>query len=330
MGALVDTQGRISWGIYDEPVTDVNYLDYDLRTAMGARVSLLRKRLMANQFHFVGVMGPEVLIGLAVVDLKFLANGFLYVYDRTTKEITEARDLSLPGKGTFITTTPDTPASRYASRKLTIEMTGDTVKAFSKDLELSLRLGTKDARPLRICTRAGYTGWVYTQKTSPVPVTGTVVRKGRSHGISSPASMALVDWTCGYMRRQTCWNWAATAWTLPDGRSLGMNLSCGVNETSFTENAFWIDNGMTKVDTVNFVFDTHDLFSPWRVLSSDSRVDLTFMPERSRSEKVNAGFIASRFTQLVGTFEGALRTQGGEVIRIKDCPGFAEDHYAKW
>jgi hypothetical protein len=50
MGALVDTQGRISWGIYDEPVTDVNYLDYDLRTAMGAKVSLLKKRLMANQF----------------------------------------------------------------------------------------------------------------------------------------------------------------------------------------------------------------------------------------------------------------------------------------
>ncbi len=109
-----------------------------------------------------------------------------------------------------------------------------------------------------------------------------------------------------------------------------MNLSCGVNETSFTENAFWLDGVMTKVDTVDFIFDRGDLYNPWHVVSFDGKVDLTFMPERSRGEKINAGFIASRFMQLVGIFEGTLRTDSGETIQIKGCPGFTEDHYAKW
>lgn len=330
MEKLVDKHGRIRWGIYDEPVGEVNYLDYDLRTEMGRKVSLFRKRTMANQFHFIGLMGPEIVAGLAVVDLKYLANGFLYIYDRRNRDIIEAGDISLLSTGASIAAFPDKPVSRYASRRLTIEMTGETVKASAKGMQLSLHLDLTRTNPLRICTRAGYTGWVYTQKTSPAEVSGSVEFKGRSIDVSSPSFMALIDWTCGYMRRKTCWNWASTAFTLPDGRSLGMNLSCGVNETSFTENAFWVDGVMTKVDTVDFIFDKGDLYSPWHVASFDKKVDLAFMPERSRGEKVNAGFVASRFMQLVGTFDGTLRTDSGETIQVKGCPGFTEDHYAKW
>ncbi|MEZ4550591.1 MAG: DUF2804 family protein [Desulfobacterales bacterium] len=42
----------------------------------------------------------------------------------------------------------------------------------------------------------------------------------------------------------------------PFGRTqLWPDLACGVNETSYTENAFWIDGRMTKVDTVAFDFN---------------------------------------------------------------------------
>jgi len=45
---------------------------------------------------------------------------------------------------------------------------------------------------------------------------------------------------------------------------------------------------------------------------------------------VNALLVASRFTQLVGTFEGRLTPDTGGPILITDCPGFAEDHFARW
>lgn len=113
------------------------------------------------------------------------------------------------------------------------------------------------------------------------------------------------------MRRQTCWNWAATASSLDDGRSLGLNLSCGVNETSFTENAFWVGGIMTKVDLVDFDYDPDDLSAPWHIRSGDRKVDLVFYPEAQREEKINAFFLASRFTQMLGIFEGTLKTDEG-------------------
>ena len=48
MEALIDDQGRIRWGIYDEPIQSVNYLDYDLQTPMGLTLSKSLKRILAN------------------------------------------------------------------------------------------------------------------------------------------------------------------------------------------------------------------------------------------------------------------------------------------
>jgi len=139
-----------------------------------------------------------------------------------------------------------------------------------------------------------------------------------------------MDWTAGFMRRETFWNWASTAFTLEDGRSFGLNLSCGVNETSFTENAFWLDGKMTRLPAIDFVFDKDDIRNPWRMTSLDKKVDLLFYPDSKRCEKINALFIASRFTQLIGKFDGRVISEEGETISLKGCPGWTEDHYAKW
>jgi hypothetical protein len=328
METLINSQGRIDWGIYEEPVQSVNYLDFNLQTPMGLTIPRPLKRILANQFHFVGIMGPEIICGLAVVDLKFLANGFFYLYDRQARRMYEAKALAV--SGVSIRPTPEQPQSTFSWGNLKISIDSSHVSAKGKKISLDLDLDTKGTKPLRICTRAGYRGWVYTQKTSPVGVHGSATIGERRIDLSSPSSRALMDWTCGYMRRKTCWNWAASSTTLPDGRSFGLNLSCGVNETSFTENAFWIDGVMTKVDTVDFIFDGTDLKKPWRIRSFDNKVDLVFHPESSRGEKINAGFIASRFTQFIGVFAGTLKTENAEIIQVKDCPGFAEDHYAKW
>ncbi|MEZ4550590.1 MAG: DUF2804 family protein [Desulfobacterales bacterium] len=52
--------------------------------------------------------------------------------------------------------------------------------------------------------------------------------------------------------------------------------------------------------------------------------------KKHRAENINAGLIATRFTQLMGNLSGTLTTDTGEKIILKDCPGWAEDHYAKW
>ncbi len=205
-----------------------------------------------------------------------------------------------------------------------------TISAKSKDAEVNLAYDASRTAPLRICSRAGYRGWVYTQKTTPIHLTGEIILNGNKAKLASPDCMGLIDWTAGYMRRETFWNWAASASVLPDGRTFGMNLSCGVNETSFTENGFWIDGKLTKVSTVYFEFNPKNFYDPWRITSADGKVNLMFESEQHRSENVNALVIATRFTQMMGVFNGELKTDDNKIIKIENRPGWAEDHYAKW
>ena len=132
------------------------------------------------------------------------------------------------------------------------------------------------------------------------------------------------------MRRETFWNWGCLAGRAADGRVVGMNVSCGVNETSFTENCFWVDGGLHKIDTVHFDYDRGDLEKPWRLASYDGRMRLEFRPEGRHAEKVNAGLLATNFVQLFGRYQGWFEIAPGERIAVDGLMGYAERHYAKW
>lgn len=330
MKRLVNENGLIDFGLYDATIDEVNYEDYRLETPMGVPVPRALRKRLAKQFHFIGIIGPELVIGLAVVDLKYICNAFLYAYERGSGRMTEQRKLGPGGARARIDAQPDTGKSTFDLPGLSITVEAGKIRAHSERVELDVDLELSDANPLRICTRAGYRGWAYTQKTTPVPLSGYLKIDGKRFELSSPEYMGLTDWTCGFMRRETFWAWASTATSLSDGRALGLNLSCGVNETSYTENAFWVGGVRTKVDTVDFVFDRDDLMKPWRISSQDGKVDLAFHPDSKRGERLTAVLLSSRFTQLIGTFDGCLTGDDGERIEIEGCPGFTEDHYAKW
>jgi hypothetical protein len=328
---LIDPSGNPHYGIIDSPVKEINYKDFILETPMGMKVPGLLKQIIFNQFAFFGITGPGLIIGMAVVDLKYLANAFFYVFDRKKNKILETSKITLPVGGDIcIKPTPDDLSCGFSSKKITISINGDKLFAKTKNVEIDLAFDVSGTSPLRVCSRAGYRGWVYTQKTTPIHLTGEITVNGEKTKLTSPEYMGLIDWTAGYMRRETFWNWAASASVLPDSRTFGMNLSCGVNETSFTENGFWIDGKLTKVSTVGFEFNPKNFYDPWRITSADGKVNLMFESENHRSENVNALVIATRFTQMMGVFTGTLKTDDNSVIKINKCPGWAEDHYAKW
>ncbi|MBF0119246.1 MAG: DUF2804 domain-containing protein [Desulfobacterales bacterium] len=330
MNTLVDNNGYAQYGVFDHVIDHINYMDYRLETPMGLAIPNFLKKFLPNQFHFFGVISSEMMVGIAVVDLKYITNGFFYVYDMDSNLLLETKKISLPSDDILIDPYPDKFVSIFKCDELFIEMKDNSIYAKGKDILFEAKLSPENSNPLRICTKSGYNGWIYTQKTTPIPVEGKIHFKDKQINISSPKYMGLMDWTCGYMRRETFWNWASIASTLPDGKTLGLNLSCGVNETSFTENAFWLNNKMTKIDTVNFIFKKYEMFTPWHITSNDKKVDLYFQPKQQRGELVNALILASKFTQLMGTFEGELKTESGEIIKVKECPGWVEDHYAKW
>ncbi|GAA3932340.1 DUF2804 domain-containing protein [Litoribacillus peritrichatus] len=335
MTNLVSHSGAPRFGWLKEPVSEVNFQDYPLQNTMDNQVNGWRKNFKFNQFHFIGLLGPDFMAGIAIVNLKLVSNCFYYVWHKEHGLLVEESKLAPMGLGTNIGTSPDLGASRFLLPGTQCyfeqhnEVTRVRLKTKHVNAELTLTQN-KGYQPLRVCSQAGYNGWVFTQKTAGLDCSGYLNVKDHNFELSKMDVLGSADWSCGFMRRETAWNWACLSGRDAEARQIGLNLASGVNETGITENGFWVDGTLHKLGPVRFSFNRHSPEEPWRVESDCDRVKLTFQPEGKRTEKVNVGVLASNFKQMFGYYSGSLVTDQGEEIQLKNQPGFAEDHYAKW
>ncbi len=330
---LIDQKGKLTPGHFAEPVDEINYLDFDLRTVMDRPRSRLARRWRFNQFQFIGVMAPGWVFGLAVVDLKLVGNAFFYLYDFESGTLLEQSLLQPLALGTQIEPLPEHGMASFRKGEVSVRIlpaTGGRNVSVSAPggirIDLELR---EDRDPLRLACPAGYNGWVFTRKSAGLSVDGEI-RWGQQIWRCDDATRASVDWSCGFMRRETAWNWACLAGVLADGRSVGLNLAAGVNETGMTENALWLDGVCSPLGPARFSFDRDRPGDNWQVRTSDGRVDLTFVPSGVRKERLNAGVLASNFRQFIGTFEGTVTDDAGHAIPVTGLRGLMEDHFARW
>lgn len=330
---LINAKGQVAPGVLDEPVEEINYLDYDLRTVMDRRRSRLARRWRFNQFQFVSAMAPGWVFGLAVVDLKLLGNGFFYLYDFETGQMMEQSFLQPLARETRIEPFPEHGTASFGKGDVMMRILpfagGRNISVSAPGgirIDLTLK---EDQDPLRLVCPAGYNGWVFTRKSAGLPVEGEV-RWDHRIWRCDEATRGSIDWSCGFMRRETAWNWACLAGLLPDGRSLGLNLAAGVNETGMTENALWLDGKCHKLGAARFRFDRYQPGNDWHVTTEDGRVDLHFVPAGVRKERLNALVLASNFRQYVGTFNGTVIDDAGTSTPVKGLRGVMEDHFARW
>jgi hypothetical protein len=335
---LILANGQPQYGIFDEPIHEINHRDFDYRTVMDDKAGLLARYFHFNQFQFIGVLSERFILGCAIADVKYISNAFVYLYDRSTGEFDEISLLQALGRGTRLSRFPDEGSSQFRQRGYLF-----SIEAHPQPRSRRLLVETRDKiriditvtepdrfQPLSICTRAGYNGWVYTQKATALAVDGRIDWKGRCFTIDPVTCTGSYDWSAGYMRRETAWNWGSLSGFAANGKRIGFNLASGVNETGFTENGFWVDGQLHLVGPVHFHFDRLNRLSTWQMTSVDKRVQVRFEPEGQRTEKINAVLMASNFTQLYGRYYGTLTTLGGQRIELTGQPGFAEDHFARW
>lgn len=333
---LVGKSGEPQFGVLGKAITDVNFLDFPLYSSMDKKLPEWRKRLRFNQFQFVGAMNETHIFGLAIVNLQLVSNLFFYLYSFKSKQLKEFSSIVPLGLGTDMSTRPDEGEAKFsafnAEAIISCESGGQTrnLYARAKGAEVNLVLEAPAAfMPLRVCSGAGKNGWVYTQKAAGLRCQGKIVWDDEVIPFESAETSGSYDWSAGFMRRETFWNWASFSGMLHDGRRIGLNLATGVNESGVTENGFWVGDHFEKVDFVQFQFDRQDVNRPWRMISTDGKVNLTFFPEGIRQERLNVYFLASNFKQMFGKYEGYLKVNRHR-IEIKDVPGFAEDHFARW
>lgn len=333
---LINQNGQPDFGYFPDGVRCINYMDYDLRSVMDRPLTKYSKKVRFNQFQFIGITCPELVVGVAIVDLQFLSNCFVYLYHPPTGQYEEVSFLQPLAMNTRFDSSPIDGISsfRKGNNRVVITATGQhacrSVQA-SLDCGIKINIDIDEAmnRPLSLCSRAGYQGWVFTQKSTALSCSGRCEWRGNTWQLEAIGGLAAVDWSAGYMRRETFWNWGSLSCQLEDRRRLGFNLAAGVNETGFTENGLWLDSSFHNVGPVDFQFDRYHQNKRWVLCSHDDVINLEFEPIGKRKEKINAIFLASNFTQHFGKYYGDLNV-GGEIVRLKGEWGFAEDHYARW
>jgi hypothetical protein len=338
MNELIQSNGQPHYGIFPSAPPVVNYRDFDFRSPLGRPRGPLAKWRRFHQFQYFGLISEQLIGGCALANLSLLGIGFVYLYHPASGRMIK-RQFKLPlGLGTVFSQQPNDGVCTLRQGKNRLCLENNAARG-EKRLLVELDDGTRiDAvfserepafQPMHICTPTAVNGWVYAQKVAGVRCRGQIKSALGDFDLESIGAFAHHDWSAGYMRPETHWNWACLSGQVGAQR-IGLNLSCGVNETSFTENCYWLDGELVKVDTVRFAFDRQQPLQPWQIHSHDGQVELRFEAHGLHQERLNLGFLATNFKQIFGRFQGRLRPPGQPEIAIDKLWGFVEDQYVKW
>lgn len=320
MTRLINPDGRPAFGLHAEPLRELNISDF--RPPGG------RKRWI-----FLGISNQDIVFGLAVVHLGYLSNLFAYVFDRKQKKLIAEADIIVPfGLGTNFTGSSADGAVSFASNGASagVIINPNMIKLDAKagDMEINL-VYARVKESLNLVTRNGLRGFNYTNKEAGLSVQGKIKAGEKEYILDPAAPSGEFDYTFGVLKRNTFWNWASGGGVDTKGRKLGFNFSQGVNETGFTENAFWVNGKMIKADTVDFIYDGRNMLQEWKIKSYDGKVNISFRPEGERAKNLNLGLIVSYYHQPFGTFTGEFN-DGKEEFILKEVYGFTEEHEAVW
>lgn len=173
----------------------------------------------------------------------------------------------------------------------------------------------------------------YTAKHNSRPASG-FVRVGHAAHVFSAENNAfgILDFGRGVWPYDTAWNWAAAS-GVQDGRVVGFNLGGKWTDgTGMTENAVCVDGRLAKVgEDLVWEYDRRDFRRPWRICAPESRlVDVRFTPAIDEHQNLNLFVVRTELHWCLGTFSGFVVSDAGERVEVRNLPGWAEEHLARW
>ncbi|MDR2211962.1 MAG: DUF2804 domain-containing protein [Spirochaetaceae bacterium] len=134
----------------------------------------------------------------------------------------------------------------------------------------------------------------------------------------------IYDWKREVRPRRDIRYWAA-ACGIANGRLVGFNVGYGSADSSAgTENAFFLDGVIHKLDQVTFHIPPTDWLEEWKFTSNDKRLEMTFTPNQERKEHRSIFLHSVKCRQMCGTFSGRVILDDGSSLGFWNITGFAE------
>jgi hypothetical protein len=134
----------------------------------------------------------------------------------------------------------------------------------------------------------------------------------------------IFDWNRGVRPRSDVRFWAAACGTR---KSHQVSFSVGygsADSTPGTENAFFVDGKIHKLDQVTFHINPANWLLPWRFTSNDGRLEMSFTPNQERVERTGLVFFSMTRRQVCGSFSGKVIFDDGSEMEFREITGFAE------
>jgi hypothetical protein len=170
----------------------------------------------------------------------------------------------------------------------------------------------------------------YTHKAA-VPASGRITVGDEEIVLKQGDAFALIDEQKTYYPYSSFWKWSTAAGYSEDGKLMAFNLCQNMiaDDQDFNENCFWMDGKITCLKAARFAFG--DVMKPWQIKTTDGKLDLSFVPQGRRAQKINtAGIIRSDFHQPFGLYNGSFKDDQGMICPIKDLFGLTEHHTTRY
>ena len=162
-------------------------------------------------------------------------------------------------------------------------------------------------------------------RCSPWFIAEGVIQFGSSEIIFTRGNAwSIFDWNRCVRPRADVRYWAA-ACGMFDGRQLSFCVGySGADFSLGTENAFFIDGKLHKLDQITFHIPLSNWLSNWRFTSNDNRLEMTFYPHQERTDRRRLLFHNSARRQVFGFFSGKVQLDDGSAVKFYNLTGFAE------
>ncbi len=334
--------GQPRYGRFKATPSVINVDDFRLMSPFNQPLTgfkaKLKRKFGFKSFQFIGINNQDVMIGLAVVDLGWVGNGFFYIYDKKTNTVQEFSELQPLARNTTIENPADQAHCVFQKGNFRIEIKRADQKRVvkvtkAKECLLEATVDVSQVEPLALCNPTGATGWTYTQKQTAEEVRGYYLLQGQRVEISpEDGYLAATDDSCGYLNYRTSWHWLSVSATVASGQRVGLNFAMGVNQGFGTENALWVNGKIFEIPPIMFELVEEDKVnnsSTWHVYSADQSVDLTVKTGWCRQESLNLALVASHFNQWVSSVSGMITCDSQSIVLDGEM-GLLEKHFAKW
>lgn len=279
----------------------------------------------ARRWMYAAAGGPGGAVGCAVVSIGPVGTAFAWAALDGSMHTWERRIVA--GRGLSLGPVPAAGATyRGGGGSITL----DGIGGFTIDVpteqggRLRADVAATPVTPVVLVTATPNGGWNATEKCAGHRAHGAFEVAGRRVEVDG----GWRDWTAGRQDRHTSWRWAAGAGGSVDGRSVGINVSTGMNGAGEGEDVVWWDGHPHALDVSELRPVDTDPRGPWIVAGPGWELELR--PWGTRAAEEDLRVVRSRYVQPVGRFGGTLPGPDGAAVTVRHLVGVTEEHEATW